>query len=148
MQLCHNDIKALEKRVSTESQKAKDLAAGFEKVKKAMEAEKKAYCVDLKKSIDAYFLENPNLTPELKLILKDYSTGLDQLQKVYDESTKHIQDVACNALGHLPTKLDNYYKKNIKLAEKQVEGSIDKLKYFEFDRILYTQRGLLHYLNA
>jgi hypothetical protein len=78
MQLCHNDIKALEKRVTIESAKAKDLAAGFEKVKKAMEADKKAYCVELKKAIDVY-IDNPNLTPELKAIMKDYSTGLDQL---------------------------------------------------------------------
>ena len=137
MQLCHNDIKALEKRTAAEGAKVKDLAQGFEKVKKAIEGDKKAYCVDLKRAVDQY-LENPNLTPEFVKIMKEYSTGLDQLQKVYDESTKHIQDVSCNALGHLPTKLDNYYKKNIKLAEKQVEGSIDKLKYFEFDRILYT----------
>lgn len=127
MQLCHDDIKALEKRTATEGTKVKDLALGFEKVKKAVEADKKAYCVELKKAVDVY-IENPHLTPEYQKILKEYSTGLDQLQKVYDESTKHIQDVACNSLGHLPTKLDNYYKKNIKLAEKNVEGSIDRLK--------------------
>lgn len=69
------------------------------------------------------------------------------MQKTYDEATKHIQDVSCNALGYLPTKMENH-KKNIKLAEKGAEGSIEKLKYFEFDRIVYTQKAMLHYLNA
>ena len=52
MQLCHNDIKALETRTTAEGAKVKDLAQGFEKVKKAIEGDKKAYCVDLKRAVD------------------------------------------------------------------------------------------------
>lgn len=60
-------------------------------------------------------------------IIKDYSAGLDNLQKTYDDSTRHIQDVACNALGYLPTKFETH-KKAIKLVEKGSENSIEKLK--------------------
>jgi hypothetical protein len=81
-------------------------------------------------------------------IFKDYSNGLDNIQKTYDDATKHIQDVSVNALGYLPTKFETY-KKAIKVhLEKDSQNAIEKLKYFEFDRIVYTQRALLHYLNA
>lgn len=37
MQLCHNNLKDFEKRVTVESTKVKNLATGLEKVKKAVE---------------------------------------------------------------------------------------------------------------
>jgi hypothetical protein len=126
MQLCHTNLKDFDKRVTVESTKVKSLAAGLEKVKKAVEAEKRAYCVDLKKAVDSYG-ENTQLTPGLAKVIKGYSTGLDNIQKVYDDSTKHIQDVSCNALGYLPTKFETH-KKAIKLVEKGSENSIEKLK--------------------
>ena len=60
MQLCHTNLKEFDKRVSTESTKVKNLAAGLEKVKKAVDAEKKAYTSELKKAVDS-FGENPHL---------------------------------------------------------------------------------------
>ena len=89
MQLYHTNLKEFDKRVTVESTKVKNLAAGLEKVKKAVEAEKRAYCVDFKKAVDSYG-ENPHLTPGLSKIVKDYSTGLDNISKTYDDSTKHI----------------------------------------------------------
>lgn len=54
MQLCHTNLKEFDKRVTAESSKVKNLASGLEKVKKAMEQEKKAYCVELKRAVDSY----------------------------------------------------------------------------------------------
>jgi hypothetical protein len=78
MQLCHNNLKDFDKRVTVESAKVKSLAGGLEKVKKAVEAEKKGYCTEFKKAVDAYG-ENPHLTPGMAKIIKDYSTGLDKI---------------------------------------------------------------------
>jgi hypothetical protein len=135
LKLSHNDLKEFDKRVGIESTKVKNLASGFEKVKKAIEADKKVYSADLKKAVDT-FAENQNLAPEFKKIVADYSVKLDRIQGVYDEATMHIQDVSCNALGFLPKKFENH-KKTIKLSEKAPD-SIHKLKDFEYDRIMYT----------
>jgi len=127
MQLCHTNLKDFDKRVTIESAKVKSLASGLEKVKKAVEGEKKAYCTELKKAVDSY-AENPHLTPGLTKIIKNYSVELDSIQKTYDESTKHIQDVSVNALGYLPTKFETH-KKAIKVhQEKSAENATEKLK--------------------
>ncbi len=52
MQLCHKNLKDFDKRVTVESAKVKSLASGLEKVKKAVEGEKKAYCTEFKKAVD------------------------------------------------------------------------------------------------
>ncbi len=126
MQLCHKELKEFDKRVATESTKVKNLASGLEKVKKAMEQEKKAYCVEMKRAVDTY-AENTNLPLGMTNIIKYYSTGLDDIQKTYDDSTKHIQQVSCNALGYLPTKFETH-KKAIKLVDKASENASEKLK--------------------
>ncbi|TNV73631.1 hypothetical protein FGO68_gene337 [Halteria grandinella] len=145
MKTNHHDLKELDKRITIEGAKAKTLASGFEKVKKAIELEKKTYSTDFKKGIDQY-AENIHLPPEFKKILTEYSSSLEKIAPVYDTSCKHIQNVSCNALGFLPKKYDNH-KKSLKLADK-VPESVHKIKDFEFDRILYTQQALLHYFNA
>ena len=60
MQLCHNDIKALEKRTTAEGAKVKDLAQGFEKVKKAIQNISKKHNIseNVIKTIIAYEYEN------------------------------------------------------------------------------------------
>ena len=145
MQLQHNNLKEFDKRIGVESTKVKNLATSLEKVKKAIEQDKKAYTTEFKKGLDSY-AENPHLTPQLQKIMTDSSAGLERLQTTYDSSTTHIQDVACNALGFLPKKFENH-KKSLKLIEK-VPESVQKLKDFEFDRIQYTRQALLHFLNA
>jgi hypothetical protein len=117
----------------------------LEKVKKSIEQEKKTYSTDLKKGMDTY-AENPNLPPEFKKIISDYSANLEKIAPIYDTTCEHIQNVSCNALGFLPKKFDNH-KKTLKLADKVPEAP-HKIKDFEFDRIMYTQKALLHYLNA
>ncbi len=136
MQLCHNNLKELDKRIGVESTKVKNLATAIEKHKKSLEVEKKAYGADLKKVFDQY-AENPHLTPGLQTIIKDFSGQLEKQQQTYDLAGNHIQDVSCNALGFLPKKFENH-KKSFKLAEK-VPDSIHKLKDFEFERIQYTR---------
>ena len=54
MQPYHQTPKEFEKRVEIESKKVKAIAGAMEKTKKALESEKKAYSVDLKKGIDVY----------------------------------------------------------------------------------------------
>lgn len=145
MQLSHHNMKDLDKRIGVESTKVKTLATGFEKVKKATEAEKKAYATDFKKGLDTY-AQNEHLTPELKKILEEYSAKIEKMNTVYDTSCQHIQDVSCNALGFLPKKYE-IHKKTLKLADKAPEA-VHKLKDLEFERIQYTQKALLHYFNA
>ena len=145
MQPCHSNPKEFEKRTEIESKKVKALASAFEKAKKAMDTEKKAYCNDFKKAVDSYAVD-PYLSPGLAMIIKRYSQGLDKMSQTYETSMEHITDVPCNALGYLPKKYDNY-KKSIKVSDKMPEG-LHKIKDYEFERIQYTRQSLLHYLNA
>ena len=50
----------------------------MEKIKKSLESEKKAYCLDFKKSVDIYS-ENQALTPGLKEVIKQYSGELEKV---------------------------------------------------------------------
>ena len=54
MKPCHDNPKEFDKRSAIESKKTKDIAAQMTKIKKAMELEKKAYCVDFKKNLETY----------------------------------------------------------------------------------------------
>ena len=141
----HKDLKQFDKRTEVESAKVKTLAKQIESFKKQMDAEKKAYSVDLKKAVEQY-AQNDNLTPQFKQVLADYGKGLDKVGAVHDTAGLHVQEVAVNALGFLPKKFENH-KKTLKLAEK-VPESVHKLKDFEFERIQYTRQALLHFLNA
>jgi hypothetical protein len=47
----HSNLKDFDKRASVESKKAKDISSGMEKLKKSLEAEKKVYIGDLKRSL-------------------------------------------------------------------------------------------------
>lgn len=62
MQLHHTDPKEFEKRVATESKKAKDLSSLMEKVNKSLESERKAYSGEFAKGLDTY-QNNLHLTP-------------------------------------------------------------------------------------
>ena len=52
MQPHHSNPKEFDKRCEIESKKVKNLAGALEKVKKSLDSDKKAYCVELKKAID------------------------------------------------------------------------------------------------
>eukprot|EP00347_Sterkiella_histriomuscorum_P000885 403374149 len=145
MQPGHQNMKEFDKRTEIESKKVKSLAQAMEKMKKSIDNEKKAYCVELKKGIDQYGA-SPHFSPNLQKIIQEYSTGLEKLAPVYDRATTHIQDVSCNALGYLPKKYETY-KKSIKVSDKMPEG-VHKLKDYEYERIQYTRQAMLHYINA
>ena len=108
----------------------------MEKVKKTLDAEKKAYCIEFKKGVDTY-AQNPFLPDNFRHIVQDYSANLEKLGPVYDRVGTHITDVSCNALGYLPKKLETY-KKSIKVSDKMPEG-LHKLKDYEYERIQYTR---------
>ncbi|CDW77392.1 UNKNOWN [Stylonychia lemnae] len=141
----NNQVKDFEKRSEVESKKVKNLAGAFEKMKKSLDVEKKAYCIELKKGVDQY-AATPYLTPGLSATIKEFSGKLEKNAPVYTRAMDHIQDVSCNALGYLPKKYEQY-KKSIKLMEKQPNDA-HKLKDFEYERIQYTRQALLHYFNA
>ena len=131
----HDNLKEFDKRSNIEAKKVKDMAAAMEKVKKALEVEKKAYCIEFKKGLTGY-IENQHLSPQFREIMKSFEKQMEMLEKSYDVAIAHINDVSINALGYLPKKFD-VYKKTIKLVDKAPE-SIHKLKDFEFDRLQYT----------
>ena len=79
-------------------------------------------------------------------ILKNHAKNLSKIEADYDRATKHITDVSCNALGYLPKKFETY-QKSIVVANK-IPENYNKLKDFEFDRIEYTQKALLHFFNT
>ena len=92
------------------------MAQSMEKIKKSIDGEKKAICIDFKKGVDTY-AENPQHTQKLKQVILNYSAGIAKLDNTFDLASTHIQDVSCNALGYLPKRYE-IYKKTIKLGEK------------------------------
>jgi hypothetical protein len=62
MNVSHQNLKDFDKRATIEGKKVKEIATAMEKVKKTLEAEKKAYCSDFAKGLDTY-ADNPHLSP-------------------------------------------------------------------------------------
>lgn len=67
----HTDLKKFDSRFNVEATKIKGLLSGYERAKKQLETEKKAY-LDFSKQIDGYS-KNPSLPGEFKTIVGSYS---------------------------------------------------------------------------
>ena len=62
--------KGLDKRVDTEKAKAKELKDALMKIKVVLETERKAYCVDMKKSLLTYAQQCPIEQEQFKTVLE------------------------------------------------------------------------------
>ena len=71
---------------------------------------------------------------------------MDELDKVYEKTIKHIETVAVGALNMLPNK----YKTYASAIKNSVKNPADlgKIKDFEYDRLEYTKLAMLHFINA
>jgi hypothetical protein len=78
MRSCHHELKELDKRITVEGTKCKNLATSLEKSKKAIELEKRTYSTEFKRGFEAY-AENPHFPPEMKNILAEYAASLDKI---------------------------------------------------------------------
>ena len=147
MEYSYDDMKKFDKRVATETKKAKDMAAAMQKAKQQLESERKAYCVDFKKQLMLYAdKKNEVHAQRYQALIDDFCMKLEIIDKAYETAIIHIDSVASNALTHLPTQLE-LHKKAIKGADKNPAGW-DKVKDFEWDRIETTKLAMLHFSNA
>ena len=71
---------------------------------------------------------------------------MDELDKVYEKTIKHIETVAVGALNMLPNKYKTY-SSAIKNSVKN-PAELGKIKDFEYDRLEYTKLAMLHFINA
>ena len=71
---------------------------------------------------------------------------MDELDKVYEKTIKHIETVAIGALNMLPNKYKTY-STAIKNSVKN-PAELGKIKDFEYDRLEYTKLSMLHFINA
>ena len=71
---------------------------------------------------------------------------MDELDKVYEKTIKHIETVAIGALNMLPNKYKTY-STAIKNSVKN-PAELGKIKDFEYDRLEYTKLAMLHFINA
>ena len=76
----------------------------------------------------------------------ELTAKMDELDKVYATTIRHIETVSMGALATLPKKFEAY-KKSIKDSAKQ-PAELEKIKDFEFDRLESTKLSLLHFINA
>ena len=147
IQAGYSDLKkGLDNRVKTETAKAKELKEALIKIKASLEIERKTYCVDLKKSLMTYSNQNPIEQIKFKLCVDEFQNKLEELDKVYEKTIKHIETVAIGAMNTLPTKYEGY-KAAIKKSDKQ-PAELAKIKDFEYDRLEYTKLAMLHFINA
>ena len=72
----------------------------------------------MKKNLQQYASQNQIETEQFKMTVFELSAKMDELDKVYATTIRHIETVSMGALGALPKKFENY-KKSIKLSDKQ-----------------------------
>eukprot|EP00352_Strombidinopsis_acuminata_P006063 CAMPEP_0176361118 /NCGR_PEP_ID=MMETSP0126-20121128/17512_1 /TAXON_ID=141414 ORGANISM="Strombidinopsis acuminatum, Strain SPMC142" /NCGR_SAMPLE_ID=MMETSP0126 /ASSEMBLY_ACC=CAM_ASM_000229 /LENGTH=92 /DNA_ID=CAMNT_0017716523 /DNA_START=265 /DNA_END=543 /DNA_ORIENTATION=- len=82
----------------------------MDKIRQSMEADKKAYCTDLKNALKVYANAPLVHGPMYRLFVDDLPKKIEKLEKEYDMAIKHIADVSVNAMGYLPKKYDKFKK--------------------------------------
>ena len=80
------------------------------------------------------------------MIVLELAQKMDQIDKVYETTIRHIETVSLTSLNVLPKKFDDY-KKALKTAD-QKPSELQKIKDFEYDRIEFTKMSVLHFINA
>ena len=146
MEVQHKAPKEFDKRYPIEVKKVKDITAALDKIRKANEIERQAYCVQWPRGIDQY-TQDPNLPKKFKSIIETYSQAMKvNMEASYSQAGKHQDDVAINTIGYLSQKYAGH-KNQLKLQNK-MENAKEKYKEFEFDRVNDTKLALLHWVNA
>ena len=97
-QIQYDDVKATQKRLEQEGKKAKDLAAAIEKVRVQTDNERKAYCVEFRKSLKEYMSHKGLYTPGFTNIMNKYLEKLDALHQDYMHAINHMERVSISAL--------------------------------------------------
>lgn len=73
----YENYKSFEQRASVESKKAKELAEAMSKVKKQMEDERKAFCVDFAKQLmiyaDSCKIVSPGFAARINAFVKQFN---------------------------------------------------------------------------
>ena len=95
----YENIKGFDRRSATETKKINDLRTAFEKIKGQLETERKVYCIDMKKNLDAYAKQNQIECGNFNRIVLDLVGKLEELDSVYEETIKHIENVAIASLS-------------------------------------------------
>ena len=108
----------IDRRVAVEAKKLSDLRTCFEKIKNQLENDRKLYCIDLKKNLQLYAGQNQVETENFKRTILELVAKMDELDKVYGTTIRHIETVSMGALSTLPKKFETY-KKAIKVSDKQ-----------------------------
>lgn len=85
-------------------------------------------------------------TGQFKVVVAELVAKMDELDKVYATTIKHIEGVSISCLAALPKKFETY-RKAIKVSDKQ-PSELHKIKDFEFDRLEHTKLSLCHFINA
>jgi hypothetical protein len=150
MKVVHDDsdLKKWDARMKIESAKAKDISAGIAKLNMAQELERKAYAIDLQKTIDGLAKGRDKKDKEgpISKLLGTWGDELKQFDSDYKSAIEHNLSVPVSAMGQLPLK----YAASTKLLKliKKVPSQISQYKTIEFTRIQNTRESLLHFLNA
>ena len=108
--------------------------------------ERKAYCVDMKDALIKYANRHQIDSEQFKMIVLELAQKMDQIDKVYETTIRHIETISLTSLSVLPKKFDDY-KKALKTAD-QKPSELQKIKDFEYDRIEFTKMSVLHFINA
>ena len=100
----------------------------------------------MKKCLQAYASQNQIETEQFKVVVFELAAKMDELDRVYSTTIRHLESVSIASLVSLPKKLESY-KKAIKVSDKQ-PTELQKAKDFEYDRLESTKLILLHFINA
>ena len=87
-----------------------------EKGRAQLDTERRAYCIEFKKNLQAYASDETIFTPTYLSTIMSIIKKLDELDQHYLLAIRHMQDVAMPGLGYLPKRFEAL-KKSIKVAK-------------------------------
>ena len=142
-----SDIKkGVDARIQAETKKIVELRTALEKMKQQLDAERRTYCVDLKKNLIEYGSKNQIDSEQFNMIVQELAGQMDKVDKVYTQAISHIDKISITSLNVLPKKYEDY-KKAIKSSDSN-PSELQKIKDLEYDRIEFTKMSMVHFINA
>ena len=89
--------------------------------------ERKAYCVDMKDALIKYANRHQIDSEQFKMIVLELAQKMDQIDKVYETTIRHIETISLTSLSVLPKKFDDY-KKALKTADQKPSPSAESMR--------------------
>ena len=132
--------------MTVETKKIRELLAAVDKGRAHLEADRKTYCEDFKRTLQQYVFDEQIGTNTYIMSIQGVIKRLEMLNDHYLKAIEHIQKVSMPALGYLPKRMEAL-KKPIKVV-KLTPAEVPKIQDFEWERLENLKLAMLHFFNA